>query len=155
MGGHFEFICSARTAPGAAGVVVGGNGGGGGYPRPQRQGGRDSAPPALRGGCWEKIMATSVRSAKCRPPRSAPSAKERVVLTAILNLFVRIRGWGCEVHWYSSMILIIHCRFCHFSRGPAGGGGGGPTPPQGHAGGEVSQVRASTKKKSERRTRVR
>ena len=23
------------------------------------------------------------------------------------------------------MILIIHCRFCHFSRGPAGGGGGG------------------------------
>ena len=65
------------------------------------------------------------------------------------------------------MILIIHCRFCHFSRGPAGGGGGsggqrrrgavaaaggsaaaGHPRPQGHAGGEVSQVRASTKKKT-------
>ena len=93
MGGHFEFICSARTAPGAAWV-----GGGGGYPRPQRQRVRDSAPPALRGGCLEKIMATSVRSAKCRPPRPAPSAKERAVLTAILNLFARILGCGCEVH---------------------------------------------------------
>ena len=78
MGGHFEFICSARTAPGAA--WVGGGGGGGGYPRPQRQRVRDSAPPALRGGCWEKIMATSVRSAKCRPPRPVPSAKESAVL---------------------------------------------------------------------------
>ena len=134
MGVHFEFIFSARTAPGAAGVVSGG----GGYPRPQRQRGRDSAPPALRGGCWEKIMPTSVRSA------------------------IPVR--------YSSMILIIHCRFCHFSRGMAGGGGGGGVGGGGSGGrggggppptsrpfwrrGQPS-AREHQKKKSERGTRVR
>ena len=85
-------------------------------------------------------MAMSVRSAKCRPPRSAPSAKERAVLTTILNLFARIRGCG-----YSSMILIIHCKFFIFPAGrrvaavagtvaaagvaAAGGSGRGGPPP--------------------------